>query len=488
MIERIRRFDIVLLDLFSGIGGFTKGLEDAGFNIVKHYYSEIDKHAIANYRYNYEKAECVGSISDLGGGSITRPDIITFGSPCQDFSMAGKRTGIKGQRSSLIGQALRIIKECRPEFFIWENVKGVFSSNSGADFWAIIQAFANIGGYRLEWQLVNTAWVLPQNRERIYLIGHLAKAGRDFSGVFPFREVDFRNDELGKFNETANIRTLSAGGHSGGHHSAMTLIKEGNLNSSQDGNVFNTEGLSQSLSAGHGNVPKIIIPSNTKQGYEIAEEGDSVNLQQPNSTSRRGRVGHGIAQTLETQSFQIVIVGNLKGEDGHNVHNVVSDQGISPTVRSNHGKVQPGQVAPEFITDGVDDDGFEIGHFATPMRWSRTEKGKESRRKNQKEGKDNTPFNDGNRELIPSDDKVCGCVTSALNKDALIGVNNSNIRRLTEIECERLQGFPDNWTEYGNYNGIVKKIPKTQRYKLLGNAVTVKIVEEIGKRLRINYY
>jgi DNA (cytosine-5)-methyltransferase 1 len=250
----------------------------------------------------------------------------------------------------------------------------------------------------------------------------------------------------------------------------MTLIKEGNLNSSQDGNVFNTEGLSQSLSAGHGNVPKIIIPSNTKQGYEIAEEGDSVNLQQPNSTSPRGRVGHGIAQTLETQSSQIVIVGNLKGKDGHNVHNVVSDQGISPTVRSNHGSVQPVQVAQN------------------PMRWSRTEKGKESRRKNQKEGKDNTPFNDGNRELIPSDDKVCGCVTSALNKDALIGVNNSNIRRLTEIECERLQGFPDNWTEYGNYNGIVKKIPKTQRYKLLGNAVTVKIVEEIGKRLRINYY
>ena len=61
-----------------------------------------------------------------------------------------------------------------------------------------------------------------------------------------------------------------------------------------------------------------------------------------------------------------------------------------------------------------------------------------------------------------------------------------NIRRLTEIECERLQGFPDNWTEYGNYDGAIKKIPKTQRYKMLGNAVTVKVVEEIAKRLKIN--
>jgi site-specific DNA-cytosine methylase len=253
----------------------------------------------------------------------------------------------------------------------------------------------------------------------------------------------------------------------------MTLIKEGNLNSSQDGNVFNTEGLSQSLSAGHGNVPKIIIPSNTKQG-------------------------HGIAQTLETQSSQIVVVGNLHGEDGHNVHNVISDQGICPTVRSNHGSVQPGQVAQN------------------PLRWARTEKGKDNRRESQKEGKDYTPFSDGNRELIPTDDENTGCITGALNKDALIGVSItddqypnrakreymdrsptihskagnlkvSNIRRLTEIECERLQGFPDNWTEYGNYDGVVRKIPKTQRYKLLGNAVTVKIVEEIGKRLIKNF-
>ena len=69
-------------------------------------------------------------------------------------------------------EAIRLINECRPSVFIWENVKGTFSSNAGADFWAIIQAFTNIGGYRQEWQLCNTSWILPQNRERVYLVGY----------------------------------------------------------------------------------------------------------------------------------------------------------------------------------------------------------------------------------------------------------------------------------------------------------------------------
>src|SRR5690606_16920695 len=214
--------EIVLLDLFSGIGGFAKGLSDSGFKIKKHFFSEIDKHAIACYKYNFKNAEYVGSVTDVRGSQLERPNIITFGSPCQDFSLAGKRKGMEGERSSLITEAIRLINECRPDIFIWENVKGTFSSNDGADFWGIIQAFANIRGYRLEWQLLNTSWFLPQNRERIYLIGHLD--GRSRPKVFPFREDDFRAIE--GLSKTPIVRTLSAGGNSGGHHSGMTLISD----------------------------------------------------------------------------------------------------------------------------------------------------------------------------------------------------------------------------------------------------------------------
>ena len=324
-----------IIDLFSGIGGFSLGFKRAGYHFKEHYFSEIDKHAIANYKYNFPNAKYIGDITSIHRRDFADIDIITFGSPCQDFSLAGKRKGLKGGKSSLIEYAITLVARLRPSVFIWENVKGAFSSNSGADFWAIIQAFANIGDYRLEWQLLNTSWVLPQNRERIYLIGHLA--GRSESGVFPIEENDFSftkekkyqfHPELcGTLKANGNMNTddtyiiprkakaLTGGGHSGGLHSDMTIIKQ-------------------------------------------------------------------------------LARGKNKG----------ADLTICPTISSN-----------------------------------------------------------------------------AFQENNLL----DGIRRLTEIECERLQGFSDNWTQYGNYKNTIKRISRTRRYKLIGNAVTVDIVELIAKRLKL---
>ena len=174
------------LDLFSGIGGFSLGLKKV-FDIKHTYYSEIDKYAIDVYKHNFKNSTYVGSVTDVRGTELPRINIITFGSPCQDFSMAGKRKGMDGKRSSLVLEAIRVIKECRPDFFIWENVKGKFSSNNREDFAGILQTFANIGSYRIEWQLLNTKWFLPQNRERIYLVGCLGKGSGQ--QIFPISEV-----------------------------------------------------------------------------------------------------------------------------------------------------------------------------------------------------------------------------------------------------------------------------------------------------------
>ena len=300
-----------ILDLFSGIGGFSLGFQRAGYNFTEHYFSEIDKSAIANYKKNFPNAKYIGDITTIQPADIAGADIITFGSPCQDFSLAGKRAGLAGAKSSLIEYAIALIADIRPSVFVWENVKGAFSSNAGADFWAIIQAFANIGGYTIEWQLLNTSWVLPQNRERIYLIGHLA--GRSIPGVFPFGE----NDKLleGKTRKENRKRT-----------SIKTSLTR-------------------------------------------------------TITSRYHKMG------------------------------------------SNDTYIIPKKAAT--LTGG------------------------------------------GNSGGLHSDMTVIG-----------------GVRRLTEIECERLQGFPDNYTQYGNYNGDIKPIARTQRYKLIGNAVTVDIVELIAKRLK----
>ena len=113
-----------IIDLFSSIGGFSLGFQRAGYQFTEHYFSEIDKHAIANYKHNFPHAKHIGDITTLHGGDFRDIDIITFGSPCQDFSLAGRRKGLKGSKSSLIEYAITLIANIRPSIFIWENVKG----------------------------------------------------------------------------------------------------------------------------------------------------------------------------------------------------------------------------------------------------------------------------------------------------------------------------------------------------------------------------
>lgn len=148
-----------LLDLFSGLGGFVLGLEKAGFKFKKHYSSEIDKYAIAVYNYHFKEAEYVGDVRHVCGSELRKRKsemwIVTFGFPCQDLSIAGKRKGFGGERSSLFFEAIRIINELRPDYFIAENVKGFFSSHDGRDFKVALQAIADIG-YNAQWQLLNT--------------------------------------------------------------------------------------------------------------------------------------------------------------------------------------------------------------------------------------------------------------------------------------------------------------------------------------------
>ena len=360
-----------LIDLFSGIGGFSLGFQRAGYQFTEHYFSEIDKSAIANYKKNFPNAKHVGDITTLHGGDFTGIDIITFGSPCQDFSLAGKRAGLAGAKSSLIEYAIALIADIRPNIFIWENVKGAFSSNAGADFWAILKAFANIGGYRIEWQLLNTSWVLPQNRERIYLIGYLG--GRSIPRVFPIGENDFVPTTKSKSQSQTQI--------------SGTIKANGNMN--QDDTYI---------------IPKK-AGTLTGGGKSGGLHSDMTVIQINPSTESNGR-----------QPYQ--------------QNRVYDEIGISPALTRNN------------------------NNFIIKQR---------SRGKNK-----------------GADLKVCPTISSnAFQENNLLG----GVRRLTEIECERLQGFPDNWTQYGNYNGRIRRISKTKRYKLIGNAVTVDIVELIAKRL-----
>lgn len=152
---------------FSGVEGMNRkiaGGEPVGF-------SEVNKQAASVLRYLYPKTKNYGDIKQINWSEVPDFDLLTGGSPCQDFSVAGKREGLAGARSSLAWEYIRCLREKQPAYFIWENVKGVMSSRRGWDFANLLCAFSE-SGYSLWWQVLNAKhFGAPQNRERVFVVG-----------------------------------------------------------------------------------------------------------------------------------------------------------------------------------------------------------------------------------------------------------------------------------------------------------------------------
>jgi DNA (cytosine-5)-methyltransferase 1 len=177
------------IDWFAGAGGGTKSMKKAGHIPVG--FCEIDKFAVKSYRAIHEPKEDEWYESDIRTVQPERvpdADCYCFGWPCQDNSIAGKRRGqVEGTRSGLLFEIARIMRVKKPSYFIAENVAGLFSVSDGRDFYQTIRLFTDLG-YDMQWQLLNTVWFLPQNRERIYFVGHLR--GKPRPEVFPIGEND----------------------------------------------------------------------------------------------------------------------------------------------------------------------------------------------------------------------------------------------------------------------------------------------------------
>lgn len=340
---------------FSGIGGFELGIgpdhECVG-------YSEIDRYAVQIYQSHFPTHKNYGDITKINTEDLPEFDCLVGGFPCQSFSIAGKRGGFSDTRGTMFFELARILKEKQPRLFVFENVKGLLSHDQGNTFRTIIITLDELG-YDCQWQLLNSKnHGVPQNRERIFIVGHLRGSARP--QVFPIGE-SYRGDietQGEASSEGQRIRrnitsTLQSRDYKGGGN----LIQLNNPTHSND-RVYSPDGISPTLNTMQGGLrqPFVKIPEATKKGYAEARVGDSINLSVPNSSTPRGRVGNRVAQTLDT-----------------------------------------------------------------------------------------------------------GMQQYTLTLDA-------RIRRLTPMECERLQGFPDGWT---------LGVSDTQRYKTIGNAVTVNVVRDI---------
>ena len=499
------------LDLFSGYGGFHKALEEAGFSFKNTYFSEIDKHAIANYTYNFPNSQYVGSIQSIRRSTIGKLDLVTFGWPCQDNSIAGKRKGQQpGTRSGLLYEAVRIVNEFKPRNFIAENVKGLYSVNGGVDFKNAVEVLAylneSLPQYDIEMQLCNTRWVLPQNRERLFFVGHLITSGGSGRKVFPIGEGAGMGDRPSttskEIHEPAQTMTARQYSSWNGNYVALTETRTDEAKDIRRENMKNgrdfsprrgkeltprTDGVMNTLTGTQTKEHLILnIPSNTTKGYDEACEGDSINLSMPNSTTRRGRVGKGVAQTLDTQCNQGVIQVNPSKESGgkqpYQQNRVYNPIGDSPALNTDgrNLKIQIGAMRgrnPENTSDRT------VG-APTEQRLEVNKDGVSNTLTSVQ--KDNLVITQNGHGFVKqSDSDICPTI---MGSSIAHNVFVNRIRRLTPIETERLQGLSDNWTKYGNYTDGVKEISDSQRYRLCGNGVTKHIVLVMAKRLfDLNY-
>lgn len=324
------------LDLFAGIGGFRLGMERAGHKCVG--YCEIDKYARLSYNaiHNTEGEIDYKDITEVTNEEFRKlrgkVDVICGGFPCQAFSIAGNQLGFEDARGTLFYEIARAAEQVKPRYLFLENVRNLLSHDKGKTFTRMLKILDELG-YDAEWQVLNSKnFGVPQNRERVFIIGHLR--GECTYRVFPIRGKDEKFNTDGEINQVGNIgKSDNFGGNP------------------QVTRVYDINGISPTLNTmqGGGREPKIVIPvltpdreekrqngrrfktngepmftittqdrhgvlvrEATKQGYAVAGVGDSINFSHPNSKTRRGRVGKNIANTLLTSDEQGVVLSDYK--------------------------------------------------------------------------------------------------------------------------------------------------------------------------------
>jgi len=420
------------LDLFSGIGGFRLGMEQAGHECVG--YVEWDKFARKSYESIYETegewtANDIRNVTNEDLEHLRRRgvDCICGGFPCQSFSVAGKRGGFEDTRGTMFFEIARFAKKIKPRLLLLENVKGLLSHSGGQTFGTILNTLDELG-YDCEWQMLNSKdFGVPQNRERVFIIGHLRGASR--REVFPIegtngevstpikiiahRKGYRRNTQV--FSPSGITETLDTGQGGGrGHYTVQPVLTPDRINKRQNGRRFKNDG-----------EPMFTLTSQDRHGVMVA---GNVN---PSGSGMNGQVYkvEGLSPTLTTNKGEgPKVIQKPRGKNKGGVHKV------APTVTSN---------------------GYQDNNFV-------------------KEKPDWIPGPEDINNTLRTGGK--GSLTQKHNYDHVH--DGYRIRKLTPRECWRLQGFPD-WV----FDKASEVNSDSQLYKQAGNSVTVNVIYEIAKRL-----
>jgi len=506
--------------LFAGVGGFHLGMSQSGHQCVGA--CEIDKYARSIYAKHFPKVRVWEDATKINPKELPDFECLTAGFPCQSFSIAGARRGFEDTRGSLFFEIARIAKEKRPRYLLLENVKGLLNHDSGKTFRVIISTLDEMG-YDAEWQVLNSKYFVPQNRERVFIIGHL----RGVSGrkIFPLGEdnkkiVEPRLNQLNKtFHDTGRIyhpdgiaRSLRA--NSGGMGSKTGLYavennikKIGNKNPSgigQSGNVYDINGIAPTLCS-----------SDATRGFNssgyVAVTKDHGKLRQTKDQSLAIDANYWKGADNHGQRTLIHVIGSTQNHAAHKINESTSlteamgkGGGHVPMIYMAHSKGNIKQRIQDrknvwTITDNARDFGI-LAWSKSTRDWGVEERIKlgEANTLSTSEGCRNqssanyvfTPkykqLDSSGKNYKSQNDRIYDInfigptipVTSTGSKLKI--EDGTRIRRLTPKECERLQGFEDDYTKYDKDGEIVSD---TQRYRCCGNAVTVAVVKYVAENL-----
>ena len=463
-----------MIELFAGIGSQAKALKNLGINFEHWNVCEFDEHAIRSYNAVHGTDFVTSDVTKITAADLNIVDtdrftyLLTYSFPCQDLSNAGKGAGMEkgsGTRSGLLWEVERLLNECDelPQVLLMENVPQVHGKKNIEHFNKWIE-FLESKGYSNHWKDLNAKdYGIPQSRNRCYMVSILGNYSFDFPTPMPLtlglkdllddivderyylsdRQIDkMKNNTFVSanyshrvVNENARLDEINQG-----------KLKTKNSTDNQIANTITTNAENMGVCVPYANDTQpfiqiagdsVIVREASKKGYAVASEGDSINLEYPNSTTRRWRVGKQVAQTLLVSSQQAVCVPY----DDAKVINPLKDETPTTVVKT-----------------------FDI---------------KEMIKENNKNAKHQ-------QDLLQHHEDICRCIPAGTHGSTphltktVVSENPLRIRKLTPKECWRLMGFDD-----GDVERATETCSNTQLYKQAGNSIVVNVLMAIFKELFI---
>ena len=542
-------------ELFAGVGGFGMGMHQAGYEPV--FQVEWDKNCLKVLHHHWPTVPKWHDVCDVNGADLPPCDVLIFGSPCQDLSVAGKRAGLQdGEKSSMFFEAVRIIKEMRdatnnvyPRATIWENVPGALSSNQGADFGIVLASLADIGANLQEYAVLDAQYFrsTPQRRRRIFLVSIFDPAASercpdpllpviqgsrgDFAKSRKARKDAARNveaslDPSGQWaagsTDDDTLRTSvtskwskGSGGPSGSEYYNM-VIGYTLLNFAQYGEGIGTLRASGGdLGGGSETLVTAIDPVmmpfvKSRRAQSNTDDETWIEGEVTPTLNAFDNGGESRATVLMPVAYSIREDAKANNFSATETDTALCLSALIPSPQSHHAQIFIAEPQPPYVFDGTRHDDFRMDSETVPTLKQRMGTGggqvpmvaepivydgynqkldDSGVHRSLRIGRDSSDFV---AQPIYSFDTQFGSNAAVFEDQSptLKGSQQSPsitmpglaVRRLTPLECERLMGWPDDWTRW---TADGKEQADTNRYKQCGNGVATPVAKWVGEQLRL---